>query len=104
MFSVLFFIKAALILSALILVGILVFRKMRSKSKADEKFKHNIALLREEKLLIHCDKKLEKKRHNLLKKNKRLGDDTAQLIIKSKKLGISTGEMLLASKIKMSCE
>lgn len=104
MFSVLFFVKAALILSALILLSILLFRKMRSKNKADEKFKHNIALLREEKLLIHADKKLEKKRQNLLKKNKRLSDDTTQLITKSKKLGISTGEMLLASKIKMSCE
>jgi hypothetical protein len=104
MFSVLFFAKAALILSALILLSILFFRKMRSKKKVDEQFKHNIALLREERLLIHADKKLEKKRHNLLKKNTRLSDDTTQLITKSKKLGIPTGEMLLASKIKMSCE
>lgn len=104
MFSVLFFVKAALILSALILTSILIFRKMRSKKKVDEQFKHNIALLREEKLLIHSDKKLEKKRHNLLKKSKRLSDDTTQLITESKKLGIPTGEMLLASKIKMSCE
>lgn len=105
MFSVIFFIKATLILSALVLLSILVFRKMQSKKKAAEKFKHNIALLREEKLLIHTDKKLEKKRQKLLKRTKDITDENSTLLInRSKKLGVPTGELLLASKIQMTCD
>lgn len=105
MFTTLFFVKAAIILSALLVISFLLFRKLRSKKKVSEKFRHNIALLREEKLLIHTDKKLEKKRQKLLKKSKVLNQaDAAKIINKSKKLGVQTGEMLLASKIQMSCE
>jgi hypothetical protein len=105
MLSVLFFIKAAIILSATVVLSFLVIRKIKSKKKADEQLRHNISLLREEKLLMHVDKNLEKKRQKLLKKSKVLTEeDSAKLISKSKKLGVQTGEMLLASKIRMSCE
>lgn len=105
MFTTLFFVKAAIIISALFVLVFFVFRKLRSKKKASEKLRHNISLLREEKLLMHADKKLEKKRQKLLKKSKVLTQaDSAKIINKSKKLGVQTGEMLLASKIQMSCE
>jgi len=105
MFTTLFFIKAAIIISALFVIALFVFRKLRSKKKAALQLKHNISLLREEKLLMHTDKKLEKKRQKLLKKSKVLTEaDASKIINKSKKLGVQTGEMLLASKIQMSCE
>lgn len=105
MFTTLFFIKAAIIISSLFVAAFFLFRKLRSKKKDAEKLKHNISLLREEKLLMHIDKKLEKKRQKLLKKSKVLTQaDSSKIINKSKKLGVQTGEMLLASKIQMSCE
>lgn len=105
MFDVYFFIKAAVILIGLLSIGSLVIIRFRSKRKSGQQLKHNIALIRNEKLLIHTDKKIEKKRQSLMKKSRSLSNKNQnELIHKSRKLGISTGEMILASKIQMSLE
>ena len=105
MFTILFFVKSALIVAAFLLAVIFVLRRKRSGKKDSDRLRHNISLLREEKLLIHTDKKLEKKRQKLLKKRKALTPaDSGKLINRSKKLGVQTGEMLLASKIQTSCK
>jgi len=105
MLTELFVVKAVIILLALFTVSFLLYRKYRSGDKVNDQFKHNISLLRQEKLLIHADKKLQKRRYQLLKKAKFSGDvNQKQLISKSKKLGVPAGELLLAAKIKMSCK
>jgi hypothetical protein len=102
MFTGLFLIKMAVIVFLLLIISYLLFRRLRSKGKAERQFKHNIGLLRSEKLLIHSDKKLKKKRQHLLKKTKP-GEDVnqKQLMNKSKKLRMPAGEILLAAKIQM---
>jgi uncharacterized protein with PIN domain len=103
MLTGLFVIKAAAILLILMLTGILFYKKSRSNDKMNSKFKHNVSLLREEKLLMHTDKKLQKRRQQLLKKTTKISKDVSQkqLISKSKKLGLPAGEILLAAKIQM---
>jgi uncharacterized membrane protein YhiD involved in acid resistance len=102
MITGLFLIKIASIVILLIIISYLLFRRLRSKSKADAQFKHNVTLLREEKLLIHTDKKLQKKRQQLLKKTKISEDiNHKELMNKSKKLRMPAGELLLAAKIQM---
>lgn len=95
-------IKIAAIVLLLLVIAYLFFKRNGSKSKIDLQFKHNVGLLREEKLLIHSDKKLQKKRQQLLKKTKCIDDaNHKQLINKSKKLRMPAGEILLAAKIQM---
>lgn len=102
MFTGLFVIKAAAILILLVVISFVIFRRNRSKDKYDLQFKRNVGLLREEKLLIHTDKKLQKKRQQLLNKTKRVDDtNQKQLMNKSKKLKMPAGEILLAAKIQM---
>lgn len=102
MFTGLFLIKMAVIVFLLLIISYLLFRRLRSKSKAEAQFKHNIGLLRSEKLLIHSDKKQKKKRQHLLRKTI-LDEDVnqKQLMKKSKKLRMPAGEILLAAKIQM---
>ncbi len=103
MFTGLFIIKAASILVLLLTISFLIFRRKLSKNEIDSQLKRNIKLLREEKLLIHSDKKLQKKRQQLLKKAKRIDDENQkQLQSKSKKLKMPAGEVLLAAKIQMN--
>ena len=99
----LFFVKASAVLITLFVIGYLFFRRCKSNSKIDAQFKHNVGLLREEKLLIHTDKKSQKKRQQLLKKTK-ISEDVnhVQLMSKSKKLRMPAGEILLAAKIQMN--
>jgi hypothetical protein len=95
-------IKAVSVFILFVVTGYMIFRKFGSKSKIDLQFKHNVGLLREEKLLIHTDKKLQKKRQQLLKKTKRFDETNQKLLIsKSKKLKMPAGEILLAAKIQM---
>ncbi|HMN22876.1 MAG: hypothetical protein IT276_13995 [Ignavibacteriaceae bacterium] len=102
MFTGLFVIKAAAILILLGVISFVIFRRNRSKGKIDLQFKRNVGLLREEKLLIYTDKRLQKKRQQLLKKAKRIDDtNQKQLMNKSKKLKMPAGEILLAAKIQM---
>ncbi len=102
MFTGLFIIKALAILILLAVISFVIFRRNRTKGKIDLKFKRNVGLLREEKLLIHTDKKLQKKRQQLLKKTKCFDDaNQKQLMNKSKKLKMPAGEILLAAKIQM---
>jgi hypothetical protein len=102
MFTGLLLIKLAAIIILLIIISYLLFRRVRSKSKTEEHLKHNIGLLRSEKLLIHNDKKSQKKRQQLLKKTKiSEGVTQKQLMSKSKKLKMPAGEILLAEKILM---
>lgn len=104
MFTVLVVVKVVAILLTLFVLSFLLYKRIKSNSKNKNQFKHNVSLLREEKLLIHTDKKLQKKRHKLLKKIKFSEDvNQKQLINKSKKLGVPAGEILLAAKIQMSC-
>jgi uncharacterized protein with PIN domain len=80
-----------------------MFRRLRSKRNYKNEFKHNVSLLREEKLLIHTDKKIQKKRQKLIKKTILTEDSlNKQLMSKSKKLGVPAGELLLAAKIQMN--
>jgi hypothetical protein len=98
-----FFVKAFAVLITLLVISYLLFKRRKSKSKTDAQFKHNVGLLREEKLLIHTDKKLQKKRQQLLKKTKISEDvNNIQLMSKSKKLRMPAGEILLAAKIQMN--
>lgn len=101
--STFFVIKLSAIVICSIITAYLIFRRMRSKRKYKNELKHNISLLREEKLLTHADKKLQKKRQKLIKKTL-LPDDAQQkqLLSKSKKTGIPAGELLLAAKIQTS--
>lgn len=102
MITGLLIIKSAAIIILLIVISYLFYRRSGSRGKIDSNFKHNVGLLREEKLLIHSDKKLQKKRQQLLKKIKRIDDaNQEQLITKSKKLKMPAGEVLLAAKIQM---
>lgn len=104
MLTVLVVVKAAAILLTLFVLSFLLYRRIKSNNQHKNQFKHNVSLLREEKLLIHADKKLQKKRHQLLRKIKITEEVTQkQLVKKCKKLGVSTGEILLAAKIQMSC-
>jgi len=103
MFTGLFIIKMAAIVILLIIISYLLFRRLRSKSKEEAQFKHNVGLLRSEKLLFHADKKQQKKRQQLLKKTKISEEvNQKQLMNKSKKLKVPAGEILLAAKILMS--
>lgn len=105
MFTVLFFIKASAILLSLIVLGYVFLKRIKLKNKPDGQFKHNISLMRDEKLLMRSDKKLQRKRQQLLKKIKFNAEvDQKKLINKSKKLGVPAGEILLAAKIQMSCK
>jgi hypothetical protein len=103
MLTGIFFIKASAVLITLLVISYLFFKRRKSNSKKDAQFKHNVGLLREEKLLIHTDKKLQKKRQQLLKKTK-ISEDVnhIQLMSKSKKLRMPAGEILLAAKIQMN--
>ena len=99
----LFFVKASAVLITLLIIGYLFFRRRKSNNKIDAQFKHNVGLLRNEKLLIHTDKKSQKKRQQLLKKTKISEDvNQSQLMSQSKKLKMPAGEILLAAKIQMS--
>lgn len=103
--NIYFFIKVAVILIGLLTIGSIIIIRLRSKRKTGQTLKHNISLIRDERLLIHTDKKLEKKRQSLMKKSRSLSNKNQnELIHKSRKLGISTGEMILASKIQMSLD
>ncbi len=102
MISGLVIIKVFVAVVLLAAIGFFLFRRARSVRKTSSQFKHNIGLLREEKLLIHSDYKLQKKRQQLLRKTKHINDsDQKQLINKSKKLKLPAGEILLAAKIQM---
>jgi len=102
MLTGLFLFKVSAIVILLIIISYLLFRRLKSKSKADAQFKHNVGLLRAEKLLIHSDKKQQKKRQQLLKKTK-ISEDVnhKELLNKSRKLRMPAGEILLAAKILM---
>jgi hypothetical protein len=104
MLTGLFIIKTAAIVLTLFGTGYFLFKRYKSKNKNEVQFKHNVSLLREEKLLIHIDKKQQRRRQRLIKKSK-ISDDVnqKQLMNKSKKLGVPVGELLLAAKIQMSC-
>lgn len=103
MLTGLFIVKASAVLITLVVISYLFFKRRKTKSKADAMFKHNVELLREEKLLIHTDKKSQKKRQQLLKKTKISEDvNNIQLMSKSKKLRMPAGEILLAAKIQMN--
>lgn len=104
MLTELFIVKASLFLLALFTLSFLFYKRYGSDDKINAQLKHNISLLRQEKLLMHTDKKLQKKRHKLLKKMKFSDVNQKQLLNKSKKLGIPAGEILLAAKIQMSCK
>jgi hypothetical protein len=102
MISVLVIIKVFVAVVLIAAIGFLLFRRARCVRKTSSQFKHNIGLLREEKLLIHADYKTQKKRQQLLRKTKHINDsDQKQLINKSKKLKMPAGEILLAAKIQM---
>ncbi|MBK7632358.1 MAG: hypothetical protein IPJ23_16955 [Ignavibacteriales bacterium] len=102
MITGLLIIKVAAIIILLIVIAYVLFMRNGSKRNIDSQFKHNVGLLREEKLLIHSDKKLQKKRQQLLKKAKHIDDvNQKQLINTSKKLKMPAGEILLAAKIQM---
>ena len=105
MFTAIFFLKCLVIGLMTIAIGILLFKRIRSNKKVKTQLKHNISLLREEKLLMHSSKKLQKKRQQLLKRNS-ISEyiDAKQLISKSRKLGLPAGEILLAAKIRMNCK
>ena len=104
MLTGLFIIKAAAVVLAFSGLGYFMFKRFKSNKNKEAQFKHNVSLLREEKLLIHIDKKQQKRRQRLIKKSK-ISDDInqKQLMNKSKKLGVPVGEILLAAKIQMSC-
>jgi hypothetical protein len=97
-----FLFKMSAIVILLIIISYLLFRRLKSKNKADAQFKHNVGLLRSEKLLIHSDKKQQKKRQQLLRKTK-ISEDVnhKELMNKSRKLRMPAGEILLAAKILM---
>ena len=102
MLTGLFIFKMSAIVILLIIISYLLFRRFQSKSKVDAQFKHNVGLLRAEKLLIHCDKKQQKKRQQLLKKTKIPENvNHTELMNKSRKLRMPAGEILLAAKILM---
>lgn len=102
MLSGLLIIKVAAIVIVLFTLSFLFYKRFNSKKKQSAQFRHNIGLLREEKLLMHTNKKVEKKRQKLLKL--KISDEVnhKQLMNKSKKLGLPAGELLLAVKIQMS--
>jgi len=104
MLTGLFVIKAAAVVLAFSGLGYFLFKRFKSNKNKDARFKHNVSLLREEKLLIQIDKKQQKRRQRLITKSK-ISDDLnqKQLMNKSKKLGVPAGEILLAAKIQMSC-
>ncbi len=62
MLTELFIVKASLILLALFTLSFLLYKRHGSDNKIHAQLRHNISLLRQEKLLIHTDKKLQKKR------------------------------------------
>lgn len=104
MLTVLIVVKTAAVLLTLFVLCFFLYRRINSSNKHKNQFKHNVSLLREEKLLIHSDKKLQKKRQQLLKKIKFSEDvNQKQLLNKSKKLGMPAGEILLAARIQMNC-
>ena len=105
MLDIYFIIKIVLAALGLSVAGMFLLRRISSDKTNGQSLKHNISLIRKEKLLIHTDKKLEKKRQRLLKKSRSFRNKSqSDLINKSKKLGISTGEMILASKIQMNLD
>lgn len=82
-----------------------LFKKYRPQNKTNINLKHNISLLRTEKLIVNSDNKLEKKRQKLLNKIKSSDkENQKKLIQKARKLGLSAGEILLAVKIQMSAK
>lgn len=101
-----FFIVKILIISLSSVAFIVyVFKKYRPKNKTNLNLKHNISLLRTEKLIINSDKKLEKKRQKLLNRIKSSDkENQKELIQKARKLGLPAGEILLAVKIQMSAK
>jgi hypothetical protein len=105
MLNDLFVIKVAAIVLALFGLGYFLLNRFKSNKSKDFHFKYNVTLLREEKLLIHTDKKIQNRRKQLLKKIKNSEYvNQKQLINKSKKLGVPLGEILLAAKIQMNCK
>lgn len=102
MLSGLLIIKIAAIVIVLFTLSFLFYKRSNSKKKQSAQFRHNIGLLREEKLLMYTDKKIEKKRQKLLKIKISDEDNHKKLLYKSKKLGVSAGEIILAAKIQMS--
>lgn len=105
MFDVFLLMKIVISALGLIITGLFILRRISSDKTKGQTLKHNISLIRNEKLLIHTNKKLEKKRQRLLKKSRSFRNKSQnELINKSKKLGITTGEMILASKIQMNLD
>jgi len=92
-------------LSEIILIVTLFFiwnRKKRQIYKENKKvLKHNIILLREEKLKPQFDSELEKVRTNLILQPITNDIDKDRIIEYAKKYNLSKGELLLASKIKI---
>jgi hypothetical protein len=104
MLAGLFIIKAVAVVLTFSGLGYFMIKRFKSNKNKEAQFKHNVSLMREEKLLIHTDKKQQKRRQRLIKKPI-ISDDVnqKQLMNKSKKLGVPVGEILLAAKIQMSC-
>lgn len=103
MLTGLLLVKISIIAISIIALAFFLFKRYRSKDKANLKLKHNVQLLRTEKLLAHSDKKLEKKRQHLIKKIKVSDEGNQKKIIqKAKRMGLPAGEILLAIKIHMS--
>lgn len=103
MLTGLLLVKISIIAISIIALAFFLFKRYRSKDKANLKLKHNVQLLRTEKLLAHSDKKLEKKRQHLIRKIKVSDEGNQKKIIqKAKRMGLPAGEILLAIKIHMS--
>lgn len=95
--------KISIIAISIFALAFFLFKRYKSKDKANLKLKQNVQLLRTERLLIHSDKKLEKKRQHLIKKIKVSDEGNQKKIIqKARKMGLPAGEILLAVKIHMS--
>lgn len=98
-----YIIKISIISLSFIAFIVYLFKKYRPKNKENSNLRHNILLLRNEKLLTNSDRKLEKKRQKLLNKIKVSDkENQKELIQRARKLGLPAGEILLAVKIQMS--
>ena len=100
MISVLLLTKISAVLFMLVISCVIFYKRQKSVMVNQDRFKHNISLLREEKLLFHSDNKLQKRRYRLINSRMLPVEDQKLLAAKSKKLGLSTGELILASKIR----
>lgn len=92
------------IVTALVGIGFTLFyRRLNHNSTHElEDLKHNITLLRDEKLGSYLNLKLQNKRRKILNNAEHRNEDLNLLYTqKAKKLGVSTGDFLLASKIHM---